>query len=302
MICSWRGVPADRPQQPLPPGARLLGEAGVHQGVERERGVAQPAEAVVPVAHAAELLRQRGRRRGDDAAGRRVGQRLERDQRAQHRLATTRRCVRLQRFGPVLPTRRRSSSTVSAAIGRRGGSAGRTGDQVQDEGTSSPAPTVNSATVREVLARAARRGVQSVTASGPATARQAPSSQPPDPGHDDAVVEAQDQLHAHAPGRARPGRSRTRSAAVVAGGHAVDERRPRPRPSRNRSPGSGCPRGSGASPRHLGPAGAIASGRSRALPRRAAKQAAESKRGRQSQSMEPSRPTSAAVSQSPIRA
>ena len=38
------------------------------------------------------------------------------------------------------------------------------------------------------------------------------------------------------------------------------------------------------------------------LPSRAAKQASESNRGQHSQSIEPSRPTSAAVSQSPIRA
>ena len=38
------------------------------------------------------------------------------------------------------------------------------------------------------------------------------------------------------------------------------------------------------------------------LPRRAAKQASESKAGQHSQSIEPSRPTRAAVSQSPISA
>ncbi len=48
-----------------------------HQG-----RVAQPAEAVVPVARPADLLGQRRRRGGDDAARRRVRQRLEGDERA----------------------------------------------------------------------------------------------------------------------------------------------------------------------------------------------------------------------------
>jgi Cupin domain len=50
------------------------------------------------------------------------------------------------------------------------------------------------------------------------------------------------------------------------------------------------------------PAGAMRQRPCSGVPSRAAKQAALSKRGRQSQSSEPSRPTSAAVSPSPIRA
>ena len=72
----------DRAQQPVAPSLRFVVVAGIHQREQRERGVAQPAEAVVPVADAAELLGQRRGRRRDDAAGRRVGERLERDQRA----------------------------------------------------------------------------------------------------------------------------------------------------------------------------------------------------------------------------
>ena len=49
-------------------------------------------------------------------------------------------------------------------------------------------------------------------------------------------------------------------------------------------------------------AGAISQRPCSGVPSRAAKQAPESKRGKQSQSIEPSRPTSAAVSQSPMRA
>ena len=77
-----RGRAGGGAQQPVAPGAGLVVVAGVHQRQQRQRRVAQPAEAVVPVARPADLLRQRRRRRGDDAAGRRVGQRLQRDQRA----------------------------------------------------------------------------------------------------------------------------------------------------------------------------------------------------------------------------
>ena len=76
-----------RAQQPIVPGQRFLGIARVHQRQQREGGIAQPAEAIVPVARAAELFRQRGGGRRDDAAGRRIGQRLQRDQRAHHEIA-----------------------------------------------------------------------------------------------------------------------------------------------------------------------------------------------------------------------
>ena len=79
-------VAGDGSQQPAPPGLRLVLVAALEQGVEGEGRVAEPAVAVVPVADAAELLRQRRRRRGDDAAGRLVGQCLQDDQRLRHRL------------------------------------------------------------------------------------------------------------------------------------------------------------------------------------------------------------------------
>ena len=70
-----------RAQQPFPPLDRFIGVARQQQRIEREGGVAQPAVAVVPVAHAATCFGQRGRGRSDDAAGLCEGQRLERDQR-----------------------------------------------------------------------------------------------------------------------------------------------------------------------------------------------------------------------------
>ena len=62
--------------------ARLLVEAERVQRPEAEGRVADPAEAVVPVALAARRLRQRGGRRGEDRAGRRVGEALEDEGRA----------------------------------------------------------------------------------------------------------------------------------------------------------------------------------------------------------------------------
>ena len=52
------------------------------QAPERERGVADPGVAVVPVALASGRLRERGRQRRDHAAGRRVHQPLQRQRRA----------------------------------------------------------------------------------------------------------------------------------------------------------------------------------------------------------------------------
>ncbi len=79
-------VTGDGPQQPRPPGLGFLAVAGDEQRPQRQRRVPQPAVAVVPVAVAAELLGQRGGHGRDDAAGGGVGQRLEGDQRANHRV------------------------------------------------------------------------------------------------------------------------------------------------------------------------------------------------------------------------
>src|SRR6266498_277356 len=54
------GGVAEAPLQPLHERAGLLGEPEPEQRVEREGGVAHPRVAVVPVAYAAELLRQAG--------------------------------------------------------------------------------------------------------------------------------------------------------------------------------------------------------------------------------------------------
>ena len=72
------------------PAAEMLGlvdEAQPHEGVDGERGVADPGRAIIPVAPRAGRLGQReGRRRRDRAVAVR-GQQLERQRRAHHCLA-----------------------------------------------------------------------------------------------------------------------------------------------------------------------------------------------------------------------
>ena len=68
--------------QPPEEGVRLVVVAEPQHRVERPARVAQPGEAVVPVAAAADPLRQRGGRRGDDRSRRREGEQLERQRAA----------------------------------------------------------------------------------------------------------------------------------------------------------------------------------------------------------------------------
>ncbi len=82
-------APGHAALQPRPPRLRFLDIARRHQCHQRQGRIAQPAIAVVPVAFAAELLRQRRRGRGDDPAGLRVGQRLQGQQGALHWLPPT---------------------------------------------------------------------------------------------------------------------------------------------------------------------------------------------------------------------
>ncbi len=96
-------VAGDRPQQPAAPGERLFLETRVQQRDEDEGRVAQPAVAIVPVAHAAERLGQRGRGGGQHRAGACVGERLEGEQRAHHAVAP--RPVVRARSRPLTPER-----------------------------------------------------------------------------------------------------------------------------------------------------------------------------------------------------
>ena len=65
------------PYQPFSPRSGLVVKPCGQQSIERERGVAQPAETVVPVARTPGLFRKRCGRGGDDAPGLPMCQRLE---------------------------------------------------------------------------------------------------------------------------------------------------------------------------------------------------------------------------------
>ena len=74
-------------EQPPEERLGLARAAQLQEGVEREGGVAHPAEAVVPVAFAADLLGQRGGRGGGDRSGGGVEEQLERQGAADHGFA-----------------------------------------------------------------------------------------------------------------------------------------------------------------------------------------------------------------------
>ena len=76
----------DCPQQPIPPCAGLVIKAAVHEGQQREGGVAQPTVPIIPVAASPDLFRKRGRRRRDNAAGSGIGQTFQGNQRTFYRI------------------------------------------------------------------------------------------------------------------------------------------------------------------------------------------------------------------------
>ena len=90
-----------RVQQPPEERLGLARAAELQEGLERECRVAHPAEAVVPVALAADLLGQRGGRRRRDRAGGRVEEQLERQRAADHGIAP-----RARRRRAARPSRR----------------------------------------------------------------------------------------------------------------------------------------------------------------------------------------------------
>ena len=135
MICS--SLRARRPRRGAASGATRAPRrcSPRHQRVERERRVAQPAVAVVPVADAADPLGQRRGRRGDDAARGRVGERLEGDERAVDELlplAVVRAALR-----PLLPPRGRPGER-HAASHRAGAGVRATGTRRARTGTRRP--------------------------------------------------------------------------------------------------------------------------------------------------------------------
>ena len=213
------GPAGQRPQQPLAPGAGLVVVAGADQGQQRERGVADPAEPVVPVAHAADLLGQRGRGCGDDAAGRAVDQRLERDQRAQHRVAVGTVIGAPRR--PVLPP---AGGPVErpAGVQRVGGRLvrGRPGQREVDDVAGGHVE------LRDGVALSVATPVRDVGVERHRVGA-GEHADPPvlvvDPRHVVAVVEADDQLAAHPHRAADPLDPSYQRRVALAERHRVDE-------------------------------------------------------------------------------
>ena len=115
------------------------------------------------------LLGQRRRRRGDDAAGRRVGQRLERDQRARHGVATSR-----PMRAPSRPSRARTPRCCERVLARRTvrRRPGATAHSVSTNGTRLALRDGEVGDGRESLSPRIGTGVRSISMSGPAIARQ----------------------------------------------------------------------------------------------------------------------------------
>ena len=186
-ICTSAGVAGHRPHQPFAPGQRLVPVTGVQHRQERQGRVTQPAVAVVPVAHAADpapAARSSARPRSRRSE---VGERLEHQQRRSPRGSAP-------GDGRRRPTRARTSRSRPAPLRDRpaAGKGSCDGYQVSTNGTRSPwsdheLETVVSSSPWIVDRRAQAERVRS---------RQ---SRPgmidaPHPGHDPAVVEADDQL------------------------------------------------------------------------------------------------------------
>ena len=69
-------------REPVEESVRLVGQSELEERVERERGVAQPGEPIVPVARSTDRLGKARRRGCHDGSGRRICHQLERERRA----------------------------------------------------------------------------------------------------------------------------------------------------------------------------------------------------------------------------
>src|SRR5437588_12625417 len=76
-----RRAARDRAQEPGSPRTRFFDKTCTRQCEKREGRIAQPAEAIIPVAYTADFFRQRRRRRRDDAASGLVGKAFKNDER-----------------------------------------------------------------------------------------------------------------------------------------------------------------------------------------------------------------------------
>ncbi len=183
----------DHARQPVAPVLRLVVVAGIHQREQRQRRVAHPAVAVIPVALAADEFGQRGRRRRHDPAGRLVGQRLERDQRARDRLGP--RPVDVPPLRPCLPVR---LGVLQRRIGGEFLGHGKVRRAVAQHERHAIAFADNKfADRREVLAAQMHRRAQHHHVGTRDGAQRSGAGELAHPRHDLAVAKAQHQLHAH---------------------------------------------------------------------------------------------------------
>ena len=209
----------DAAVQPAGPGPGFLGVPSRHEGEQGDGGVAQPAEAVVPVPHAAQRLRQRRGGRCDDAAGRRVGQALQRQQGPLDRLGP--RTVVSASGGPVGPVLLRRIQRVIGvqAEGRR---------QMrravgEHEGHPLAFPHGELGDGAQVPAVQRDRGPQHHQLR-PGDGHDAVAVVPPrDPGDGHAVVEAQGQVQPHRHGAALALDNPDQGAAGCGRHHEINE-------------------------------------------------------------------------------
>ncbi len=180
-----------RPEQPPPPGERLVAIARLLQRVEREGRVAQPAETIVPVARAADLLGKRGGRCRDDRPGRGMGQRLQRDQRAHHPVAPGSLVVAPS--GPVAPPGHALGEPRLGVDRRRLGEVRAEAGEHERHGLAGGDREAAAAAEARALERHRRADDHRVGAAG----RVEPVRVVADPGDDRAVVEAEHDLGRH---------------------------------------------------------------------------------------------------------
>src|SRR5512138_3489441 len=214
------GAAGHRAHQPFAPDARFLVEAGVQEREQRERGVAQPAVAIVPVAHPAQALGKRGRRRRYDAAGRRVGERLERNERAAH--GGRPRAGRGTTAGPIAPVPLGLAERTARIDRLRDLQVRRAVGQDEREGLSRLDLEARARPHVAVLERHRRAQHDLVR---PRDRADAPAlGEPGDPRDRAAVVEAQDELHFHGDAPA-PADDRAHEVRLrAANRHEIDQR------------------------------------------------------------------------------
>ena len=151
MICRSAGSPATARSSQLRHARASSTVAGVQHRHQRQRRVAQPAEAVIPVAQSADVLGQRGGRGRHDAARGRVRERLQHQQRLVDLVVVVAAVTAL--VGPLEPVRLGVGERLLRVD--RPGSGLCDGNQVSTNGIRSPASRVNS----ETLVRSSPRTV-----------------------------------------------------------------------------------------------------------------------------------------------